>query len=285
MWKQLRNSYLNLKKIKIKNIFLKSVIIVFLITMGIIITNVWINHKYQQDTEELLRTIASYMITATDDEYEKIAQTIRHDLVYSQYGQDIEELIRYIPNTTDTCCLDQDFFLKRMNLVFLNTGELYGIDIYDNIESVETQKQNNTTLLTAGYDEISEGRIMITAYPAMGRSTVTLDSGRGIVSAQKMKTHFCDDCIQKILSVLEDENIDEIVLYDTMEKKFYPIREDILQIEAIIFLSTMRMLAIELKLNMSENNLKSKECPRFILLQTELTGLEEDFIIILNFQL
>ena len=42
--------------------------------------------------EELLGTIATYMATATDDEYEEIAQDYPHDLVYSQYGQDIENL-------------------------------------------------------------------------------------------------------------------------------------------------------------------------------------------------
>ena len=43
----------------------------------------------QKDMEEFLGTVVTYMATATDDEYEEIAQTIRHDLVYSQYGQDL----------------------------------------------------------------------------------------------------------------------------------------------------------------------------------------------------
>lgn len=56
--------------------------------------NIWTNHRNQKDMEELLGTIATYMATATDDEYEEIAQTIRHDLVYSQYGQDITHSVK-----------------------------------------------------------------------------------------------------------------------------------------------------------------------------------------------
>ena len=35
--------------------------------------------------------------------YDDIAQTIRHDLVLSEYGEDIENFIQYIPNTAETC--------------------------------------------------------------------------------------------------------------------------------------------------------------------------------------
>ena len=59
------------------------------LSIGVMVGNIWTNHRNQKDMEELLGTIATYMATATDDEYEEIAQTIRHDLVYSQYGQDI----------------------------------------------------------------------------------------------------------------------------------------------------------------------------------------------------
>ena len=65
-----------------------------LFSIGIIAGNIWTNHQNQKDMEEFLETVVTYMATATDDEYEEIAQTIRHDLVYSQYGQDVENLIR-----------------------------------------------------------------------------------------------------------------------------------------------------------------------------------------------
>lgn len=66
--------------------------------------------------------------TATEDEYEEIVRTIRRDLVFSEYGQEIENLIQYIPNTVDRCCLEREGFLERVNLLFLNTGEMYGLD-------------------------------------------------------------------------------------------------------------------------------------------------------------
>ena len=111
-------------------------------------------------------------------------------------SQDIENLIRYIPNTADGCCLERGF-LERINLVFLNTGEAY---------------------------------LMMMSNPNMDSATASIDRGRGIVSAHKMKTHFCDDCIREILNIVEDEFIDEAVIYDTEKKTFYPVTEGDIQI-------------------------------------------------------
>ena len=118
------------------------------ISISIMVGNVWTSHQNQKDMEEFLRTVVTYMATATDDEYEEIAQTIRHDLVYSQYGQDIENLIRYIPNTADGCCLERGF-PERVNLVFLNTGEAYGLEIFDNTEPIESQRERGGTMITS----------------------------------------------------------------------------------------------------------------------------------------
>ena len=89
----------------------------WLFLIGVVAVKIWTDHQNQKDMEDLLGTVATYMATATDDEYEKIAQSIRHDLVYSQYGQDIENLIHYIPNTADGCCLER-CFPGRVHLVF-----------------------------------------------------------------------------------------------------------------------------------------------------------------------
>lgn len=156
-----------------------------------------------------------------DDEYEEIAQTIRHDLVYSQYGQDVENLIRYIPNTADGCCLEREL-PERINLVFLNTGAAYGLEIFDNTEPIESQRERGSTMITSGYDEISEAHLMMMSNPNSGSATASIDRGRGIVSAHKMKTHFCDDCIREILTIVEDEFIDEAVIYDSRGKDFLP---------------------------------------------------------------
>ena len=46
-----------------------------LFSIGIIAGNIWTNHQNQKDMEEFLGTVVTYMATATDDEYEEIAQT------------------------------------------------------------------------------------------------------------------------------------------------------------------------------------------------------------------
>ena len=194
-----------------------------LFSIGIIAGNIWTNHQNQKDMEEFLGTVVTYMATATDDEYEEIAQTIRHDLVYSQYGQDVENLIRYIPNTADGCCLEREL-PERINLVFLNTGAAYGLEIFDNTEPIESQRERGSTMITSGYDEISEAHFMMMSNSNSASATASIDRGRGIVSAQKMKTHFCDDCIREILTIVEDEFIDEAVIYDAEEKTFYRCR-------------------------------------------------------------
>lgn len=252
IWKRLRDSWLKYwedddwdmdkkhlsqydKRSLLYGGFMIGIATFFLFSIGILIGNVWRNRQNEKEIEELLGTMATYMATATDDEYEKIAQTIRHDLVYSEYGQDIENLIRYIPNTADGCCLEREAFLKRVNLVFLNTGEVYGMDIFDKAEPIESQRDNGGMMITSGYDEISEAHILIMSSPNMDKATVSLDRGKGIVSAHKMKTHFCDDCIREILTTVEDEFIDEAVIYDTEEKIFHPITEGDLQIGDYFF--------------------------------------------------
>lgn len=45
-----------------------------------------------------------------------------------------------------------------------------------------------------------------------------------------MKELFCDECIEKILHTVENEPVDEAVIYDVEEKIFYPIKEENLQI-------------------------------------------------------
>ena len=45
------------------------------LSIGIMVGNIWTNHRNQKNMEELLGTISTYIATATDDEYEEIAQT------------------------------------------------------------------------------------------------------------------------------------------------------------------------------------------------------------------
>ena len=205
--------------------FLIACVICILVSSGNIIGNVWADYRNEKAMEEVTGIIAAYMATATEDEYEQIARTIRHDLVLSQYGQDMEEVVSLIPNTADGCCLEREGYLERVNLVFLNTGEAYGLDIFNNIEPVEKQKENTGTMLSFGYDEISDAQVTIIKNPDRESGTASIDCGRGIVSVQKMKSRFCDGCIEKILAAVEDNFMDEAVIYDAEEKRFFPVAE------------------------------------------------------------
>lgn len=219
------------KRSIMSNNFIVGASIVSLACIGIFAGVAWNNYRSEKETEELFNFLMTYLATATDDEYEDIAQEIRHDLVYSEYGQDIDNLIEYVPNTSEQCCLErEDGFINRMNVVFLNTSEAYGIDVYDTVEPVSVQQGYSGICMTSGYDEISESTISITSDRTEGTATATLDRGRGIVSVHRMKETFCDDCIRKILEVTDGELVDTAVLYDSEENVFYPITEGTLEV-------------------------------------------------------
>lgn len=215
--------------------FLIGVATLIFLEIGIFFGDLRASRRDSEDMQGVLDTIAAYMATATEDEYDVIAQSIRRDLVYSEYNQDVKNFIQYVPNTAKSCALEQDSSPERINLIFLNTGEAYGLDIIDKEHPVEANQQNNSTILTSGYDEISGARIFITKLPNEGTGTASFDRGRGIVSVQKMKSVFCDDCIQDILNTVENIFITEAVIYDTGEHKIYPITEGELQIGDSIF--------------------------------------------------
>ena len=188
------------------------------------------NRESAESLAQVMDTVNTYLATATEDEYEEIAETIRHDLVYSRYNEDIEYLIQYIPNTADGCCLERDGYLSRANLVFLNTGEMYGLDVFETGDLPESEEEGYSVQLTCGYDEISEASIRITKERGAGTGTADFNRERGITSVHKMKGKFCDDCIREILDTVENEAVGEAVIYDTVEKKFYPVTEGTMRI-------------------------------------------------------
>lgn len=51
---------------------------------------------------------------------------------------------------------------------------------------------------------------------------IEIDSKRGIVSVQRMKALFCDECINEILTANENTPLPELVLYDGETGDFYP---------------------------------------------------------------
>ena len=147
---------------KIRDRWMISILIIIVFLAAVTFSNYRANRECAERLAQIMDTVNTYLATATEDEYEEIAETIRHDLVYSQYNEDIENLIQYIPNTADGCCLERDGYLSWANLVFLNTGELYGLDVFETGDLPEPEEEGYSVQLTCGYDEISEASIHIT---------------------------------------------------------------------------------------------------------------------------
>lgn len=172
-----------------------------------------------------VNTIAAYIASATDDEYDEISRQLRHDLVYSDFGQNIENFVRYIPNTSDLCptCGTNDW--AQAFLVCTNTGEFYEMDVY--VDGFQPDTHYGAVHLSNGYDEISQTGLSAVRTPDQKKTTIELRRKQGIVSIHRMKTVFCDSCIHNILTTTENAPIGEFVIFDSREKKFYPVDDEI----------------------------------------------------------
>ena len=195
-----------------------------LVLLLIKINNLRIDRKNTEDMEELTNIVTSYVDSATEDEYDKIAQAIRHDLVFDKYEKDIEKYIRYIPNTSEICRACKGSYPAQSVLVSLNTGESYSLDLFE--QGIEPEDYQGNTLLTFGYDEISQTSIHISKSPGENKGLAEIERGNGIVSIHKMKKLFCDDCIKAMLDAVENQPISELVICDTENNVFYPVEDE-----------------------------------------------------------
>lgn len=194
--------------------------VVFLIKMN----DIRINRRNDEAMEELLNIVTSYVESATEDEYDEIAQTIRHDLVFHKYDKDIEKYIRYIPNTSEKCRACKESYPAQAVLISLNTGESYSLNLFE--QGIEPEDYQGNTQLTFGYDEISKTSICISKSPGEGKGSAEIERGNGIVSIHRMKKLFCDDCIKAMLDTVENQPIGELVICDTERNVFYPIEDE-----------------------------------------------------------
>ena len=194
--------------------------VVFLIKMN----DIRINRRNDEAMEELLNMVISYVEAATEDEYDEIAQTIRHDLVFHKYEKDIEKYIRYIPNTSEKCRAFKGSYPAQAVLISLNTGESYSLDLFE--QGIEPEEYQGNTLLTYGYDEISKTSIHISKSPGENSGLAEIERGNGIVSIHRMKKLFCDDCIRAMLDTVENQLIGEVVICDTKKNTFYPLEDE-----------------------------------------------------------
>ena len=194
--------------------------VIFLVKMN----NLRIDRQDDEAMKELLNMVTSYMESATEDEYDEIAQTIRHDLVFHKYEKDIEKYIQYIPNTSDKCRACKGSYPAQAVLVSLNTGESYSLDLFE--RGIAPEDYQGNTQLTFGYDEISQTGIRISKSPGEGKGSAEIERGNGNVSIHRMKKLFCDDCIKTMLDTVDNQSIGELVIRDTEEDVFYPVEDE-----------------------------------------------------------
>lgn len=142
----------------------------------------------------------------------------------------METFIKYIPNSAESCKVEQESYPFRVCLVFPNTGELYRLDLDEETDEPDSTEKQNCLQYSFGYDEISETHISIATYPSEGKRSAEIQRGRGIVSGQRMKKLFCDTCIQEMLYTMKNQLVEEVLICDLEEKKFYPVEEGTLQI-------------------------------------------------------
>lgn len=208
--------------------FIMCMVTVSLCCFMISASNYRVSRQNDKDVEEVMNTIGAYMAFATDDEYDEIAKTIRHDLILSKFGQDAEKAIQYIPNTSKECRTCMESYPAQAYLLCNNTGELYSLDLFENDE--EINGDSDGTKMSFGYDEVSETSIRITKSMGQKEGTATVQAERGIVSVQRMKSQFCDECINKILNIFKNELMEEVVIFDADNKLFYPLSEGTVKI-------------------------------------------------------
>lgn len=183
--------------------------------------NLRVSHENEKDMEQLMGMVSAYMASATKDEYDEIAEQIRHDLIINEFSNDPENFVKYIPNTANPCCLEGGF-AEQVYLLCTNNASIYELGLF----AEETDDDNDGHIsVSFGFDEISETRIRMEKIAGEKSGTANIEPGRGILSVHRMKTLFCDDCIGKILSAVKKQIVEKFVIFDAEHKQFYPVEE------------------------------------------------------------
>ena len=78
--------------------FLACVIVCFLFSCIILGATYISNRQAAKDMNEMSNMIIAYIATATDDEYDQIAEEIRHDFVFRKWDERTRQFVQYIPN-------------------------------------------------------------------------------------------------------------------------------------------------------------------------------------------
>ena len=199
--------------------FLACVIVCFLFSCTILGATYISNRQAAKDRDTMLNMIIAYIATATDDEYDQIAEEIRHDFIFRKWDERTRQFVQYIPNRAARCCACQKERQPQMYLLAVNTGNLYSL-------APETPQPSGTIRFAYGYDEISETSLNIVRDSYLDYDTLSLRQGNDVVSIHRMKNIFCDDCIDKILSTINGQTITSFVFFSAGDNLFYPVRDE-----------------------------------------------------------
>lgn len=178
-----------------------------------------VNHKIEKNYKYCLNMLTAYFASATDAEYDKAVGELRHHWIFYQYDETARELLDYLPNTSTRCpaCHADS---AQLNLLAVNTGELYPL-------ADENPLGSGVMSSRGGYDEISQSRLYIIEEGDLDYTTASIRQKQDTVSLHRMKTIFCDDCIDKILSAIDGQYINTFVILAVDTKEFYPVSEDL----------------------------------------------------------
>lgn len=201
-------------------------------------SNALANERNEKQITEMLNAIASYVASATDEEYEKVAKEIRHDFVFSTFHNDIESFINYIPNTADVCQADHEDNASPISLLCLNTGERYPLDTLG--QQKESDEIYSYSRFHCAYDEVSETSVAILFSPDGKEASISFYRGSGVVSIQRMKEQFCDECIEDILKTVENKWMPEFVIFDSKAHVFHAVQEGTVSIGNCVLTTTLK---------------------------------------------
>lgn len=206
------------------NSLMACVICIMATMIGVAIGNHFLYQQAEKNYAEMMDRMAAYIATATDSEYEKIAQKIRHDFIFFHWDEKAREIVQFLPNTARKCPTCRSDYSEQAYIIANNNGEFYALDLEDKFSDM---LGTHASLTSAGYEEISKSTLYITHNLFDSSCQTFLHQGEEILSVQRMKKVFCDECIEKILSTLDGQYITTFSIFIPQEQKFYSINNEL----------------------------------------------------------
>lgn len=129
--------------------------------------------------------------------------------------------LRTTPNTAEVCRLCEGWNPLPVSLLCVNNGNFCSLDLFDGGNQRDDGVYGYVHL--SGGGDMSTGlRFEIEKIPDDRQGMVTLWPGNGYVDAREMKKLYCDSCIEKLVEVMEESEITELVIVG--EQEIYPVR-------------------------------------------------------------